>query len=344
MTGSVFRRWDLEDPSTVAAIFPGCRRGIYVLHFANGERYVGQATDVVARYATHRHGSRHHAAWADIVAIEFLEVPEGDLNGPERETIQRRRSQHTLRNKAFNFGHSEPSVLDLVVPLEVQQHWATGQPTYDPAPFAVAARRQPGAIPKLLTKRRGQELLPDGRRVWDAVIDELAQVVAHLIPNAVETEGRFWSISDYPETAGGRFATLNVGWLELAAFPRRRFEAEVGSLKPSNGLTWFLNAETGTLPDDVPLNQPACVLGEIDRQPVYFERGAVGVLGASGSHLYAARSFPRGETDPGRTAGRATACDPCHADGDSTGQCAQLLTRTHPTRLPTHRHWPSHAR
>lgn len=278
MAGSVFTHWDLVDPSTVAPIFSGCRRGIYVLHFANGDRYVGQAMDVVARYSTHRHGSRHHAPWRDIVAIEFLEVPEGDLDGPERETIRRYRSQHTLRNKTFNLGHTEPSVLDAVVPVEVQHHWATGQPTYDSAPFAIAAQRKPGPTPKLLTKRRAQELLPDGRRVWEVVVDELAQVVACMIPNAVETEERFWSISDYPETAGGRFATLNVGWLELAAFPHRRFEPEVGSLDASNGLIWFLNAEMGTfiydneLPENVPRDEPASFVEEIDGLSVCFDR------------------------------------------------------------------------
>ncbi len=273
-----FRYWELADPSTVAAIFDGCRRGIYVLHFENGERYVGQATDVVTRYSTHRHGSRHHAAWTDIIAIEFLEVPEGDLDEPERKTIQRHRSQHTLRNKTFNFGHSEPSILDPVVPVAVQRHWATGQPEYDAASFGPAARRGPGPTPKLLTKRRGQELLPDGRPVWDVVVDELAQVVAQLIPHAVETEARFWSISDYPETAGGRFATLNVGWLELVAFPRRRWDAEVGTLAPSNGLMWFLNAEMGTfineaeLPEGAALDEEAWIVEEVDGMPVHFDR------------------------------------------------------------------------
>lgn len=273
-----FKRWDLSDSSTVAAIFEGCRRGVYVLHFENEERYVGQATDVVTRYSTHRHGSRHHAPWTDIIAIEFLEVSEGDLDWPEQETIRRYRSHYKLRNKVFNFGHTEPSVLDPVVPVEVQRHWATGQPEYDPAAFDDAARREPGPQPKLLAKRRGQELLPDGRPVWDAVIGELAQIVMQLIPNAVETEARFWSISDYPATAGGRFATLNVGWLELAAFPRRRWEAEIGTLEPSNGLMWFLNAEFGTfinekeLPQDDSLDEEAWLLEEVDGMPVYFER------------------------------------------------------------------------
>lgn len=282
MSDSEFRRWDLEDTSTVAAIFEGCRRGIYVLHFANGERYVGQAIDVVTRYSCHRHGSKHHQPWADIVAIEFMEVPDGDLNVLERETIQRLRAQYPLRNKAFNFGHEGPSVLDPVVPIEVQRHWATGQPSYDIEQYAAAAQRAPGPTPKLLTKRRSREILPDGRPVWAVVIDELAQVVMHIIPNAVDTEGRYWSISDYPETAGGRFATLNVGWLELAAFPRARQTPEVGTLQPSNDLMWFLNAELGTFVDEDHLprrlrrDRFVWYSQEIDGLPVYFERSLSG--------------------------------------------------------------------
>lgn len=307
MTGSHFKRWKLEDPSTIAAIFDGCRRGIYVLHFADDQVYVGKTNDVVARYSSHRHGSKHHIPWPDVVAIDFMEVPTGDLDTPERETIRRYKVGHLLRNKTFNFDHTQPSVLDPVVPVEVQQHWATGQPEYERGPFTRAARRDPGPTPQLITRRRGQELLPDGRPVWDAVIDELAQVVLRVIPNAVACEGRFWSISDYPETAGGRFATLNVGWLELAAFPRARWEAEVGDLTRSNGLMWFINAELGTFVDETILQEEGwppdtdAFVEEYDGLPVYSERrlsnysipvdslslplGAIGVDALSPEHL-----------------------------------------------------------
>lgn len=273
-----FKRWELVDPSTVAALFDGCRRGIYVLHFENGERYVGQTTDVVTRYSTHRHGSKHHEPWTDIVALEFLEISKGKLDGPERETIGLHRSQCRLRNKTFNFGHSEPSALDTVVSTKVQRHWATGHPEYDVASFTATARREHGTTPKLLTKQRAQELLPDGRSISEAVVDELAQIVMHLIPNAVDTEARFWSISDYPSTGGGRFATLNVGRLELAVFPQGVLDAEVGTLTPSNGLMWFLNAEIGTFineadrrPEDDPDDDTTLLLAEVDGMPVYLE-------------------------------------------------------------------------
>lgn len=247
MSGTGFRRWELVDPSTVAALFaPGERRGIYVLEFANGERYVGQADNVVTRYSTHRHGSKHHEAWPDVTAISFLPIPVGDLNGPERDAIREQRAHFRLRNRTHNFGHWEPSALDDFIAPETQRHWATGQAEYDLAPFGPAAKLLEAGTPKLLRARRGQEVLPDGRRVWEAVVDELAQVVALAIPNATETEGHFWSISDYPGTNRGRFATLNVGSLELLWFPRERFEPEQGSLEASAGLVSMLNADIET--------------------------------------------------------------------------------------------------
>ena len=255
MSDTGFRRWELVDPSTVAALFePGERRGIYVLEFADGERYVGQTEDVVTRYSTHRHGSNHHEAWPDVTAISFLPIPVGDLDGPERDAIREQRAHFRLRNRVHNFGHWEPSALDDVIEPETQRHWATGQAEYDLAPFVSAAKSLGDGTPKLLHSRRGQEELPDGRQVWEAVVDELAQVVALAIPDATETEGRFWSISDYPATARGRFATLNAGSLELLYFPRGRVDPEFGSLEASAGLVSVLNADIGTFidPADLP--------------------------------------------------------------------------------------------
>lgn len=55
----------------------------------------------------------------------------------------------------------------------------------------------------------------------------MAFAVSRLIPNAPELEGEYWSISDYPATATGRFATLNVGNLELMYHPRARTDIDL---------------------------------------------------------------------------------------------------------------------
>ena len=159
----MFRRWELPVPTTVAPLFaPEERRGIYVLEFANGERYVGQAEDVVSRYNSHRRGSTHHEPWLDVVAIGFLSIPDGDLNGPERETIREHRGHFPLRNRTYNFGHWQPSPLDEIINPETQRHWATGQTDYDLQPFRAATKTlTPGTL-SCSQKQAGKKRCPMG--------------------------------------------------------------------------------------------------------------------------------------------------------------------------------------
>lgn len=252
-----------------------------MLEFANGERYVGQAKNVVNRYSQHRHGSGQHEPWEDVTAIRFLPVTEGDLNEVELATIREHALQVKLRNKAHNHGHWQPTPLDAFIEPTQQRHWANGHPQYSTQEFRHPSRLK-GDTPRLLSSRRGQEILPDGCTVWEAVVDELAQAVALTIPNALETEGRFWMISDYPSTARGRFATLNVGTLELLYFPRTRFTPEIGSLDASNGLVSVLNADIETfihfsdLEGDFSENEDVSIVGEIDGQAFELCRNPTG--------------------------------------------------------------------
>lgn len=74
--------YTVEGRASVADIFrPENRCGIYVLHFGNGEFYVGQAVDVTRRYVQH---CKNHE---DIQHISFKQVANSKLNERERETI-----------------------------------------------------------------------------------------------------------------------------------------------------------------------------------------------------------------------------------------------------------------
>ena len=146
MSGRRFRRWVLTDASTVAPLFAeGDRCGIYVLEFANGERYVGQAKNVVNRYSQHRHGSGQHEPWEDMLAIQFLPVPESELDKVELATIHEHARQVKLRNKAHNHGHWQPTPLDEFIEPSQQRHWATGQPQYSTEDFQSASMLKGGA-------------------------------------------------------------------------------------------------------------------------------------------------------------------------------------------------------
>lgn len=236
----VYQRWPLSPGQSIAPLIQRDRRGIYVLEFANGELYVGQSVNVVSRFATHVHGSSHHEPWADIIAIRFRPILEDDLDEAERSEIQRlRKTGHTLRNKAGNLGHERPAPLDKVVTIEEQHHWAAGAPNYELGRLRkrIAAgqplRRAQGSSSSAPlsnnsanTKLAAYFAQPSHQQgIWQgvhsAIIRDLGFLLKNIIPNAVDTELDYWTLSDMPSTSGGRFACLNTGVLELAYFPRR---------------------------------------------------------------------------------------------------------------------------
>ncbi|AZA14341.1 GIY-YIG nuclease family protein [Corynebacterium choanae] len=242
VANQVYRRWQISPGQSIAPFIRSERRGIYVLEFSNGDRCVGQSVDVVTRFATHVHGSSHHEPWGDIVAFAFRPIPSGDLNEAERFEISRlRKAGYTLRNKAGNLGHGQPAPFDAVVSIEAQHHWATGAPNYE---LHSVERRVAAGQPlcadqatvsinpqdgnPVNTKLGDYFAKPSHRQgiwqgVYEAIFDDLGFLLHHVIPNAVDTELDYWTLSDMPSTARGRFATLNTGVLEIAFFPRQPF-------------------------------------------------------------------------------------------------------------------------
>lgn len=232
----LFDRYVLYDAAALAPLFRDRGPLIYVLEFSNGDRYVGQTVNMTARYAS------HHRRWDDISAIQLLNTEAARLNAVERETIARHPGAgFALRNISFNVGHGQPTSLDALIPPRDQQHWALGSGSYDPGSFAEAVARAPGPEPRMLKSRLGRELLPDGRTYGQAVIDDLAVVVATGIPDAASTEQTYWTISDYPSTAGGRMATLTVGNVEVLYVPRYPL-----FMDGDGGLSTVLNISAGS--------------------------------------------------------------------------------------------------
>ncbi|WP_159421416.1 GIY-YIG nuclease family protein [Gulosibacter bifidus] len=231
---------------SLTPIMRGTGGGIYVLEFADGAQYVGQTVDFVVRMRTHiRGGGRHHDPWRDVVAVSVMNVPLDELDVWERRVIAERRAAGIqLRNKVYNFGFLGPSALDCVVPVSRQQHWATGGGDFGNEQYSQAAQREPGPLPRLLAAEEALGIRDFGGG-WtatgvDLVIEALALIISQVVPDAPALEGEYWTLSDFPATSGGRFATLNVGGLELAYFPRQSgFE---------NGLdTVILNLPVGTV-------------------------------------------------------------------------------------------------
>lgn len=218
-SGIVFKRWRLDPGMRISSLINNCRRGIYVLEFTDGSRYVGLSENVVTRFSTHVHGSAHHEGWNDVARFRFREMPEGDLREAEKLEIRRQQSRGvTLRNKDLNIGHSQPSPFDLVVSVEDQEHWATGHARYGLAD--VSERLGEAASDQSKISSHVPKSIP--HEIYEGVLSDIEFCLSELIPDALELETRYWSVSDWPSTGSGRLACLNVGQLELAYFPRHR--------------------------------------------------------------------------------------------------------------------------
>lgn len=225
---ATYLSWDVAEAQTMAPLLKKDKCGIYILEFKNGERYVGQTVDMPTRFTTHVHGSMHHRPWNDIVKVFFTPAKKDELDLLERQEIRRQRSKGTtLRNKTFNMGHFEPTPFDDVVEVEEQKHWATGQAEYGwELPSEETATRP---ISDLGESKLYKHTVAKGEKeIYDKVCSDLAYLIAHVLPSPAETESIYWTLSDYPSTAGGRFATLNAGSLEIAYFPRFEEEFENG--------------------------------------------------------------------------------------------------------------------
>ncbi len=239
-------RFPVADLQSISVLIPSARRGIYVLEFSNGEFYVGQAKNVVTRFAQHRHGNTNHVdPWNDIVKLWFMPVPEDvSLNTVEYREIHRfKREGKILRNRALNLGHEQPSKLDNVIPVEDQQSWVLGAGPYD----LTGAEARIEELSK--TRTKFEELVPEGFQ--KPILKDLVFALREIVPSAVDLEGQYWTISDCPATSGGRWATLNTGFVELLFFPRLAFlpDEATGEFEDFEGVG-RLNTLPGTLLDE----------------------------------------------------------------------------------------------
>lgn len=223
-----FTWWDYQkdlSPHVLLGEEPVC--GIYILEFTTGERYVGRALNIASRITQHLHGGKHHPAWQDLSRVGCTAVAPDILSVTEKMVIADQLARgYALRNVVHNMNPSGVRPLDLIISHDDQQHWATGGELYvgDIGTIPEVSVEGPSKLKRL---RLAQKPSYFGNTLYDAVLDDLAMAVIHLIPNAMQLEGQYWSISDAPSTVGGRFGTLNVGNLEIMFFPR--FEMDMST-------------------------------------------------------------------------------------------------------------------
>ncbi|OAV62889.1 hypothetical protein A6F49_04325 [Enteractinococcus helveticum] len=252
---STFDSYDVQNRSSFAPFVQGRSSGIYIFEFSNGEHYIGQTKNFAGRFPAHLRGISHHPPWDDITRLMVMDAAPADLDYLEAYFIESYKDQgYSLRNKVFNFGFEGPSRLDIDVPIIEQEHWANGVSDYDIADIREAADRPMEGHTKLHRSSEGQ--LPwlnqtTEDRSWptvaDAVCADLGEVMARAIPEAVELESIYWTVSDYPSTVGGRLTTLNVGSVEVLYIPRDTFKVLRKDGTPTYVHISCLNMTAGTL-------------------------------------------------------------------------------------------------
>ena len=276
-----FDSYDVRERSSFAPFVRGRSSGIYIFEFENGQRYVGQTVNFVGRFNSHIRDSDHHEAWEDITRLMVMDAKPEDLSELEFQIIAWQKEEgYSLRNKVFNFGFEGPSQLDSDIPIIDQLHWANGDSDYDIADIREAADRPFEGRTKLHHS-------PEGRQQWlnettddeawptvaNAVCADLGAVIARAIPEAVELESIYWTVSDYPNTVGGRLATLNVGSVEVLYIPREPIDLVRGGSENVKIHCSALNMAAGTVISDGEVqprwHNTAPFITSFARQPKY---------------------------------------------------------------------------
>lgn len=193
---------DTRDLDSLAPAFKRgeSRCGVYRLHFANGEAYCGQATNVIRRYSAHR---RHHP---DIVKVDFFPFSKARLNEAEQILIRETERDTSLRNIMLTGRPRGNEVVEITT--------STGSTValpWEPERAKSATQSYADTIdPKLATLIQHPAFLELRALVgW---------YIARTIPDPAATAGQLWTVTCLPSTnrtkTEQRLLTLSCGNLE----------------------------------------------------------------------------------------------------------------------------------
>jgi hypothetical protein len=188
----------VQGRGSIADLFRKNRCGIYVLHFADGAFYVGQAVDVVRRYAQHRHTHK------DIQSISFKRVSKRNLNTEERAVVRHLENVgFQLRNiqiVSFSYGETD---FDLVMSRAEQQRWLEDLSFRDLGDERTVDERLRSLYTRKYQKFQQMPHAPE-------VTSVLREYVQTTIPAIKPSEISFWMVSCLPYSS--IYSRINIGW------------------------------------------------------------------------------------------------------------------------------------
>lgn len=185
------------------------RCGIYLLEFPGEKFYVGQAVDVVRRFAQHRKN------YDEIIGISFIPTPRKLLDETERSLI---RKAEQLNLMILNTVHATNVIgdtdLDLVLPREQQDSWLSSPVSFNGDERSISAISLPDAQVERLSNRF---LKFKKHRHFSTASQLLSLYIANCIPSPKRTEYSFWVVSCFPATNRNtwpRLFCVSIGVME----------------------------------------------------------------------------------------------------------------------------------
>ncbi|WP_129358232.1 GIY-YIG nuclease family protein [Rothia uropygioeca] len=206
-----FTRFDVREMASVAPIFRGCSAltGIYILEFENGQRYVGQSTNVVTRVGTHRR------RYPDLQFLHFAPCSAEELDEAERQVIAQQEIQFGLRNK-------------LLTKLPHGEHEASFTVREEETFFLPEERERRRRIVDSAEPKRTKYWELGRLEEFGVIVTLMAEYVDQTIPDALATSGLLWTVSALPSTnrrkGYRRLLTLNCGNMESLVIDEERNE------------------------------------------------------------------------------------------------------------------------
>lgn len=217
-----FDRHPVDGLHSIAHLVPaGKRCGVYVLTFRNGDRYVGQASDVTARFGAHR-----RAYPDEIVDIAFRPVRRTRLDEAEQREIARlHRAGVPLRNVVHMPGRLDATAFDELISRDEQKTWLLSGRAL-PSGDGHDRPHQPELRARM--SARAHRLAADPR--FAALVPVLRRYIGWTVPFPGRTELSYWAVSALPSTnaqSWPRLFTLSVQQLEtlFACAPKDRPDA-----------------------------------------------------------------------------------------------------------------------
>ncbi len=195
------RTYSVQNRNSIIDLFPKKRSGLYVLHFSNGEYYVGKSVNVVNRFLQHR--QNHH----DIEKISFRSLANRDLHLFEERhaTFHLEKCGFALRNiNNVTFSYAAETDFDKVMSKEEQKRWLNDIEFID-------TEGKRGKRPRIgdAYQLRYEKLitLPFSSEIISVVRD----YIHNSIPAIKHGEATFWNCSCLSNKNKSRYVRINVG-------------------------------------------------------------------------------------------------------------------------------------